>query len=93
MTITFTPEVGEKPVTTTTTTIQRGILNLPPTGTPIRATLGDTVIVGKTVDGVEGYELITVRADAPSSPWDHTLEIQLWVGAGWVIELTEAVQA
>jgi len=93
MTITFTPELGEKPVTTTTTTIQRGILNPPPIGTPIRATLGDTVIVGKTVKGVEGYPLLTIRVDAPYTPWGHTLDMQLWFGAGWVIELTDAVQA
>jgi len=93
MTITFTPELGEKPVTTTTTTIQRGILNPPPIGTPIRATIGDTVIVGTVTKGSEGFALVTIRVAAPKSTWDHTLDMQLWVGAGWVFELTEAVRA
>jgi hypothetical protein len=89
MTITYTPEIGEKPVTTTTTKIQRGILNLPPVGTPIRATLGDTVIVGTVAKGGEGFELVNVQIGGPKSHWDHTLKIELWIGAGWVIELTD----
>ncbi|TFD51988.1 hypothetical protein E3T46_07825 [Cryobacterium sp. Hh11] len=93
MIITFTPELGEQPITTTTTTIRKGVLNAPPIGTPIRATLGDTVIVGKIVDGPEGFELLNVRADAPKNSYDHTLDMCLWIGAGWVIELTESVSA
>jgi murein DD-endopeptidase MepM/ murein hydrolase activator NlpD len=88
MTITYTPELGDIPVTTTTK-MQTGVLNAPPAGTPIRATLGDTVIVGKTVKGVKGHPVMTIRIDAPYTPWGHTLDMQLWFGAGWVIELTE----
>ena len=90
MTTVFVPEFGEKPVTITS--VHKGIVNLPPFGTPVRATLGDTVIVGTLENGPQGFALVTVRIIGLHGS-DHLAEFQLWTDSGWTFEILSGVSA
>ena len=89
MTKPFIPELGERiiPEVIREKTV-KGILNQPPVGTRIRATLGETVIVG-TVYRHSSYELLSVKIDpTPETIYGHLLEnFSLWPEAGWTFEL------
>ena len=66
----------------------KGILNPPPVGTRIRATLGETVLVG-TVAQLTDFPMFYLHIDSGKSSYSHTLSISVWVGAGWTFELLE----
>ncbi|MET4780836.1 hypothetical protein [Glaciihabitans sp. UYNi722] len=69
-----------------------GVLNRPATGTHIRATLGETVIVGRVSKEKSPYALIVIEADQlPTSPsWvSHLTRYSLWVDSGWTFEILD----
>jgi len=92
MTTEFVPEMGTRIVRTEERPVT-GLVNAPEHGTPIRATLGETVIVGTVIDDETPYGLIYVQVDAPESTCDHTLRYSLWIDAGWKFEILAAVTA
>lgn len=81
---TIIPEVV-KPAT------RRGLKNPLPSGTRIRATLGETVIVGTVGKQESRHALIAVSVDG-SEPYDHS-EVCLWVESGWTFEVLGGVTA
>lgn len=96
MSATWTPETGTivVPKTVEQKTI-KGILNRPPRNARIRATLGESVIVGR-IDGEPSryespYEVVYVVADMPAGDhtYVHTLGYALYPGAGWTFEVLD----
>ncbi len=85
----FIPEVGERivPMVIEEKTV-KGILNAPPVGTRIRATLGETVIVGR-VGRPSPHSLIVVDIEPqPGNIYTHlTRDFSLWTLSGWTFEL------
>lgn len=91
MSTVFVPEIGTKvvPETVVERTVT-GILNLPPEGTRVRATLGETFIVGTLVNP-SPYEVLYIRLDEldSHSHYNHTLTYDVWPAAGWTIEILD----
>jgi len=93
MSTVFVPEVGERiNVIPAKETIVTGLLNAPTEGTRIRATLGETIIVG-TVGRDSAHELITVIPDGLNHIWGHTGYTDCWIGAGWTFEILDTPEA
>ncbi len=72
-----------------------GLLNPLPVGTPIRATLGETVIVGKVGRPSPEFAIVTVDIKPRrSSDYPGLLEgHNLWVEDGWEFEVLGEVAA
>jgi len=69
-----------------------GLLNAPAIGVRIRATLGQTVLVGQ-IHKHSPYGMFYIALDQPKTAdntYRHTLKVDVWVGAGWTFELLEA---
>ena len=86
----YVPKIGTIiiPETVKEKTLE-GVLNLPEPGTPIRATLGETVIVGTVSADFFPYALIRVDIK-PRSKKVYAGLLQghaLWVEDGWEFEL------
>ena len=86
MTTPFVPEVGtitidREPIT------KKGLLNAPAVGTRIRATLGETVIVGKvhSMQSHAEHEVLYVKPDGQQNFWDPFMSC--WIEAGWAFEI------
>jgi hypothetical protein len=72
-----------------------GLLNAPAIGIRIRATLGQTVLVGR-IHKHSPYGMFYIALDQPKtadSSHKHTLEFAVWVGAGWTFEIIDGVTA
>ena len=89
----YIPKVGRivvpKVVNETVTT---GVLNPLEPGTRIRATLGETVIVGKVGVMVFPHEIVPVdiKPKTTRSYRGFLENITLWVSDGWEFELLDA---
>jgi len=91
MSTTFIPEIGTVAVERVPITRQ-GLLNAPAVGTPIKALLGETVIIGtvhKQQNRAGGLELIYVLPDGQGI-WDAPMAC--WLGAGWTFELLDSTE-
>ena len=86
----YIPEIGTItiPETVREKTVE-GVLNKLAPGTPIRATLGDTVIVGVVSDKDSPYSLISVDiAGREGDVHTHLLsDTLLWIASGWEFEV------
>lgn len=87
---TYVPVIGEtiipevvKPAT------RQGLKNPLPQGTRIRATLGESVIVGRVGKQQSPRAMISVSVDG-SEPYDHS-EHTLWIESGWTFEVLDEV--
>lgn len=93
----YIPETGPKviPAHIEEKTVT-GITNPLPAGTRIRATLGETVIVGTVTDWQSPYAVFEIRIAQPvfDRIREHLLDVRLWPESGWEFEvLDEAVAA
>lgn len=65
--------------------------NMPPVGTRMRATLGNTVIEGRVHSqnfyaGGPRYEIVYLQVDGIN---EYRSAIDLWIGDGWLFELVD----
>lgn len=84
----FTPEVTEASVE-----VKRAatIANVPPAGTRVRLTLGETVIYAKVRgenDGSLAHRTLDIAIEHPDED-DSFLETHIWYESGWTIELLD----
>lgn len=86
MTQTFTPEVGERIITQEVR--KSGVWNMPPKGTPIVATLGETRIVGRVAERISDYPIIVIEVAHEGTDFGQMLQYSLWIKSGWTFEIT-----
>ena len=86
MTQTFTPEVGERIITQQVR--KSGVLNMPPVGTHIVATLGETRIVGTVAERISAYPVIEIVVAHEGRDFGQMLHYSLWITSGWTFEIT-----
>lgn len=84
-TMTVPARVEEKIVT--------GILNPLPAGTRVRATLGQSVLVGTIQEHFSDYAVVALHIDQVETDWttNHLLDVTLWVDSGWEFEILAGV--
>jgi hypothetical protein len=97
MTTTYKPEVGPKviPAHIKEKTVT-GVINPLAPGTPIRATLGETVIVGRVTDRQTEFHLIDITVAHPDFPDEEgpfMSGYSLWFASGWTFEILDEVTA
>ena len=89
----YTPRTGTTTIPAIVTPAETiGLLNAPAIGTRIQATLGNTVLTG-SIGRHSPYGMFYIAIDQPDTAdhsYKHTLQIPVWVGAGWTFELLEA---
>jgi hypothetical protein len=83
MSTTFVPALGEKAKPATLADNQI-ITNLPPFGTPIRATIGETVVYGTVNRASETYPVFYIDIEGRSA---GLLDLAIWLRSGWNIEI------
>ena len=94
----YVPEVGEKVIPAhVKETVVTGVLNPLTPGTRIRATLGQTVMVGRVSTQPANYNLIYITLDSPRRAKQHLAHLvdaySLWIDSGWQFELLDEVSA
>lgn len=89
----WVPEVGPKVIPAhVEERVVNGVLNRPAVGTRIRATLGETVIVGHVAGMASEFDLIYIRVESPGefAEFDTGLDMTCWIDRGWQFEILEA---
>jgi hypothetical protein len=81
----FVPELGTK--TIPTPTADQVITNLPPRDTPVKATLGETVVYGKIDRASDSLPLFYINIDGGHEGF---LQLPIWLRVGWDIEVLDA---
>lgn len=87
------PEIGPKVIPEhVEEKIVDGVVNRLPVGTRIRATLGESVLVGTVRDSIGNFPIVEIRVDQaePDRARAHLLDLNLWVDSGWQFEILEA---
>jgi len=91
MSTVFVPEVSEAATKTVIRTAAT-IVNLPPEGTRIRATLGGSALVGQLTHALISKDMFYIHLDSiPNAPshyegWRH---FGIWLDAGWTFEILD----
>lgn len=85
MSTTFTPQVAERSIEKTTVT-EATITNLPANGTPIRATLGDSVLYG-TIERQDTLNGKLVYVNVDGGGYKGFRDYPLWLASGWKFEV------
>ena len=94
----YVPEVGERVIPAhVEEKVVTGVLNPLTPGTRIRATLGQTVMVGRVSTQPANYDLIYISLDTPRRTKQHLVHLvdayPLWIDSGWQFELLGEVSA
>ena len=63
--------------------------NIPPAGTLMRATLGDTTIVFRVSDRVSQHEVFSGNIEGGG--YDHLREVNFWARIPWTFEILDDV--
>jgi len=83
----FVPKVTEASVENVVIT-EATISNLPPVGTRLRATLGESVVIGTVrSDHTQGGLLVDFLLDAEG--YHGFRDVTLWLAVGWTFEILD----
>jgi hypothetical protein len=91
MSTVFVPEIGEATVETVLAT-RAAITNLPPEGTRIRATLGETVLVGRLTHELANKDYFYIHLDPiPDATDNHEgwRHYSIYLPSGWTFEILD----
>lgn len=83
----FTPSIEKRTITREVTETVEGITNLPPAGTKIRATVGESVLVGVIADHESKYEMFYL--EVKGGKYAHLNEFAVWLDGGWTFEILD----